>query len=103
MRIDGTTVTGRPDRAIALQGGSPAGGLIPAGSGDGRRGHLPAPPHVPPEGFAVVHDAAHGAVVIDLYRAALRTDGPPTYRLSRDGAFEIGARPRKGGLVDLMA
>jgi len=103
MRIDGTTVTGHPDRAIAVQGGSPAGELIPAGSGEGRRGHLPAPPHVPPEGFAVVHDPARGAVVIDLCRAALRADGPPTYRLSREGAFEIGARPRKGGLVDLMA
>lgn len=101
MRIDGTAGTGRPDRTIAVQGVSPTRELVPAGSGEGRRGHLPPHPHVPPEGFAVVHDRARGAVVIDLYLAALRIDESPTYRLSREGAFEAGARPRKGCLIDV--
>jgi hypothetical protein len=45
----------------------------------------------------------HGAVVIDLLHAALRAAEVPTYRLSRDGAFEIDAKPRTGGIIDLMA
>jgi len=60
-------------------------------------------PNVAPEGFVLVHDEAHGAVVIDLYHAALRTDDSPTYRLSREGALEVGRKPRKGSLIDLMA
>ncbi|NPV06202.1 MAG: hypothetical protein HPY67_15925 [Syntrophaceae bacterium] len=103
MRIDGATGTGHPDRATAVQGVSPAGALVPAGSGEGRRGHFPQPPHVPPDGFAVVHDPAHGAVVIDLCRTILQKDESPTYRLSREGTFEIGSKPRKGGLIDLRA
>ncbi len=60
-------------------------------------------PRVAAEGFVVVHDEAHGAVVIDLYQAALRTDESPVYRLSREGTLEVGTKPRKGGLIDLMA
>jgi len=103
MRIDGATGTGRADRPIALQGGSPAGALILAESGEGRHAHLPPPPHVPPDGFAVVHDPSHGAVVIDLCRAALRIVGSPTYRLTREGTVEIGANPLKGSLIDMKA
>lgn len=103
MRIDGTTWTGNPDRTIPAQGSTPAGALIPAGSGEGRRGHVPPLPRVAAEGFVLVHDEVHGAVVIDLYHAALRTDESPTYRLSREGAVEVGRKPRKGGIIDLMA
>ena len=103
MRIDGTTWTGNPDWTIRPQGAGSAGGLLPAGTGDGRRGHAPPSLQVPPSGFALVHDSAHGAVVIDLYHAALRTDEAPTYRLSREGTLEVGMKPRKGGIIDLVA
>lgn len=104
MRIEGTTWTGNPDRAIQQQGHARAGALIPAGSGEGRRGHASPTPHVAAEGFVLVHDEVHGAVVIDLYHhAALRADDPPVYRLTREGVVEVETRPRKGGLIDLMA
>jgi hypothetical protein len=103
MRIDGTTWTGNPDRTIPQQGNAPAGALIPAGFSESRRGQSPPSPHVAPHGFALVHDALHGAVVIDLFHAALRAVEVPTYRISRDGAFEIDAKPRKGGIIDLVA
>jgi len=103
MRIEGTSWTGNPDWTIPQQGRTPAGALAPAGSGESRRGHSPPLPRVAAEGFVVVHDEAHGAVVIDLYQAALRTDEFPVYRLSREGTLEVGTKPRKGGLIDLMA
>lgn len=103
MRIEGTAWTGNPDRTIPQQGHSPAGALIAAGSGESRRGHSPPLPRVAAEGFVLVHDEAHGAVVIDVYQAALRADESPVYRLSLEGALEVGAKPRKGGIIDLMA
>ena len=103
MRIEGTTWTGNPDRTIPQQGHAAAGALIAAGSGEGRRGHAPPLPRVAAEGFVLVHDEAHGAVIIDLCQAALRADESPVYRLSREGALEVGTKPRKGGLIDLMA
>ena len=42
-------------------------------------------------------------VVIDLYHAATRYDEPPTYRLTGEGSVEVGKKPRKGGIVDLLA
>jgi len=103
MRIEGTSWTGNPDRTIPQLGHTPEGALTPAGSGEGRRGHSPPLPRVAAEGFVLVHDDAHGAVVIDLYQAALRADESPIYRLSREGALEVGTKPRRGGLIDLMA
>jgi len=103
MRIEGTAWTGSPDWAIPQQGHAPTGALIPLGASESRAGQSPPSPHVPPHGFALVHDELHGAVVIDLFHAALRAAEVPTYRLSRDGAFEIDAKPRKGGIIDLVA
>jgi hypothetical protein len=77
--------------------------LIPVGPGEGCRGHAPPLPHVAPEEFILVHDRAHGEVVIDLYHAATRYDEPPTYRLTGQGSVEVGKKPRKGGIVDLLA
>ena len=77
--------------------------LIPVGPGEGCRGHAPPLPHVAPEEFILVHDRVHGEVVIDLYHAATRYDEPPTYRLTGQGSVEVGQKPRKGGIVDLLA
>lgn len=103
MRVDGANWTGTPGWTTSPPGDTSARGLIPAGSGEGRRGHSPPLPHVSPDGFTLVHDSAHGAVVIDLHHAALRTDETPTYRLSRRGTLEVGMKPRKGGIIDLVA
>jgi len=73
------------------------------GPGEGRRGHTPPLPHTGADGFIVVHDRVHGEVVIDLYCAATRYDEPATYRLTGEGGVEVGKKPRKGGIVDLLA
>jgi len=77
--------------------------LVPVGPVEDRRGRAPGLPYVRADQFVLVHDAARGAVVIDLYQAATRYDDSPTYRLSREGAVEVGKRPRKGGIIDLLA
>lgn len=102
MRIDGSTWTGNPDGRISSQGNPLAGDLIPVGSGEGRRRPAPSLPHIPADEFVLVHDTARGAVVIDLYLASLRYDEPPTYRLTGEGV-EVGQKPRKGGIIDLLA
>ena len=102
MRIDGTTWTGSPEWRVASQGNPQAGMLIPVGPGEDRRGHAPPLPHAA-DAFIVVHDRVHGEVVIDLYHAATRYDEPPTYRLTGEGGVEVGKKPRKGGIVDLLA
>jgi hypothetical protein len=103
MRIDGTTGTGHPDWRIPSQGNLPAGIIIPAGPGEGRREHAPPLPHAAADEFILVHDPVRGAVVIDLYHAATRYDESPTYRLTGEGSVEVGKRPRKGGIIDLLA
>ena len=77
--------------------------LIPVGAGGGRKGDAPPLPRADADEFVLVHDPARGAVVIDLYHAATRYDEPPAYRLSREGAVEVGKKPRKGGIIDLLA
>lgn len=77
--------------------------LIPAEAGGSNRGHSPPAPHVTPKGFVPVHNPVRGAVVIDLYHAAILTDESPAYRLSREGAIEVGAKPRRGCIIDLLA
>jgi hypothetical protein len=42
-------------------------------------------------------------VVIDLYLASRRYDEPTTYRLTETGSVDISKKPRKGGLIDLLA
>jgi hypothetical protein len=77
--------------------------LIPVGPGEGRRGPAPHLPHTAADEFIVVHDRVHGEIVIDLYHAATRYDESPTYRLTGKGSVEVGKKPRKGGIVDLLA
>jgi hypothetical protein len=60
-------------------------------------------PHAAADEFIVVHDRVHGEVVIDLYHAATRYDESPSYRLTGKGSVEVGKKPRKGGIVDLLA
>ena len=77
--------------------------LIPVGPGEGRKGHAPPLPHAAADEFIVVHDRVHGEVVIDLYHAATHYDESPSYRLTGKGNVEVGKKPRKGGIVDLLA
>jgi hypothetical protein len=77
--------------------------LIPVDSGEGHGRHAPPLPHVPADEFLLVHDPVRGAVVIDLYQAATFYDESPSYRLTGKGTVEIGKKPRKGGIVDLLA
>jgi hypothetical protein len=77
--------------------------LIPVGSGDGRRGHTPPVPQAAADEFIFVHDRVHGEVVIDLYCAATHYDESPAYRLTEEGSVEVGKKPRKGGIIDLLA
>lgn len=103
MRIDGSTWTGSTDWRISPQDNPLAGALVPMGTGESRKSFAPPLQHIPADEFIVVHDEARGAVVIDLYLAALRFDDSPTYRLSGQGAVEVGRKPRIGGIVDLLA
>jgi len=103
MRIEGTTWTGSTDPRVLTQGSPLAGMLIPVGHGGGRRGDAPPLPHVPADEFLLVHDPKRGAVVIDLYRAATRYDESPGYRLTGEGSVEVDKKPRKGGIIDLLA
>jgi hypothetical protein len=73
------------------------------GTGESRKGFAPPLQHIPADEFILVHDESRGAVVIDLYLAALRFDEPPTYRLTGQGDVEVGKKPRKGGIVNLLA
>ncbi|MGE5800415.1 MAG: hypothetical protein ACM337_08785 [Syntrophaceae bacterium] len=99
MRIEGTTWTGSADSRVPSQGSPLAGMLIPAGRG----GDAPPLPHAPADEFLLVHDPKRGAVVIDLYHAATRYDDSPSYRLTEEGNVEVGKKPRKGGIIDLLA
>ncbi len=103
MRIDGSTWTGNTDWRIAYQDNPLAGALVPAGAGESRKGFAPPFQHIPADEFILVHDEARGAVVIDLYLAAQRFDESPTYRLTGKGDVEVGKKPRKGGIVNLLA
>jgi hypothetical protein len=103
MRIDGTTWTSNADGRLPSQGGPPAGMLVPAGYGERRRGQDAGLPDVPADPYVLVHDTARGVLVIDLYHAAARSDEPPAYRLTEKGTVETGRRPRKGGIIDLVA
>jgi hypothetical protein len=103
MRIDGSTWTGNTDWRVSSQDNPLAGALVPMGTGESRRGFA-APFHqIPSDEFLLVHDEAHGAVVIDLYLAAQRFDESPTYQLTGKGDVEVGKKPRKGGIVNLLA
>jgi hypothetical protein len=73
------------------------------GTGESRKGFAPPLQHIPADEFILVHDESRGAVVIDLYLAALRFDESPTYRLTGQGDVEVGKKPRKGGIVNLLA
>jgi len=77
--------------------------LVPLGLGAGRRGDEPPLPPVPADEFLLVHDPKRGAVVIDLYLAATRYDESPGYRLTEEGSVEVDTKPRKGGIIDLLA
>jgi len=103
MRIDGPITAANTDWSNSFLGNSRAGALIPLSTGDSRKGFAPPFQHIPTDEFIVVHDEKRGAVVIDLYLAALRFDESPTYRLTGQGAVEIGRKLRKGGIVDLRA
>jgi hypothetical protein len=103
MRIDGSIAAANADWSISSLGNPRTGALIPLSSGESRKGFAPPFHHIPADEFIVVHDEAHGAVVIDLYLAALRFDESPTYRLTGQGAVEVGKKPRKGGIVNLLA
>jgi hypothetical protein len=103
MRIDGSTWTGSTDRRISSQDNPLAGALVPMVTGESRRGFAPPFQQIPADEFLLVHDEAHGAVVIDLYLAAQRFDESPTYQLTGKGDVEVGKKPRKGGIVNLLA
>jgi hypothetical protein len=103
MRIDGSIAAANADWRIPPQDHALAGALIPLSACETRKGFAPPSQHSPIDEFIVVHDEARGAVVIDLYLAALRFDESPTYRLTEQGDIEVGKKPRKGGIVDLLA
>jgi len=103
MRIDGTTWTGSTDSRGPSPGSHPAGMLVPVSPGGDRRGDAPPVPQVPADEFILVHDPRRGAVVIDLYHAATRYEDSPGYRLTGEGNVEVGRKPRKGGIIDLLA
>ena len=77
--------------------------LIPVGPGEGHGGHNPPLPHAAADEFILVHDPVRGAVVIDLYHAATCYDESPSYRLTGKGTVEVDKKPRKGGIIDLLA
>ncbi len=103
MRIDGSTWAGSTDWRSPSLGNPLAGALVPMGTGESRKGFAPPFQHIPTDEFILVHDDAHGAVVIDLYLAAQRFDESPTYQLTGQGVIETGKKPRKGGIVNLLA
>jgi hypothetical protein len=103
MRIDGSIAATNADWSISSPGNSRAGALIPLSSGESRKGFAPPFQRIPADEFIVVHDDVRGAVVIDLYLAALRFDESPTYRLTGQGTVEVGRKPRIGGIVNLRA
>jgi hypothetical protein len=103
MRIDAITWTENPDWRVPARGNPLTGMLIPVGPSEGRKGHAPPLPHAAADEFIVVHDRVHGEVVIDLYHAATHYDESPSYRLTGKGSVEVGKKPRKGGIVDLLA
>ena len=102
MRIDGTNWTGSTDSRGPSRGSPPAR-CIPVSPGGGRRGDAPPLPQVPADELILVHNPKRGAVVIDLYHAATRYDDSPGYRLTEEGNVEVGRKPRKGGIIDLLA
>jgi hypothetical protein len=103
MRIDASTWTGNTDWRVSSQGNPLAGALVPVSTGESRRGFAPPFQHISTDEFLLIHDEAHGAVVIDLYLAAQRFDESPTYQLTGKGDVEVGKKPRKGGIVNLLA
>ncbi len=103
MRIDGSIAAANADWRTSPLGHALAGALIPLSSGESRKGFAPPSQHTPTDEFIVVHDEARGAVVIDLYLAARRFDDSPTYRLTERGDVEVGRKPRKGNIIDLLA
>ena len=103
MRIDGSITAANADWSKPSLGNSRAGALIPLSSGENRKGYASPFQHIPNDEFITVHDEARGTVVIDLYLAAMRFDESPTYRLTGQGAVEVGRKLRKGGIVDLRA
>jgi hypothetical protein len=103
MRIDGSIAAANADWRTPPQGHALAGALVPMGTGESRKGFAPPLQHIPADEFILVHDESRGAVVIDLYLAALRFDESPTYRLTGQGDVEVGKKPRKGGIVNLLA
>jgi hypothetical protein len=103
MRIDGSTWTGTPDWRVSSQGNPLAVALVPVDTGESRKSFAPPFEHIPTDEFILAHDDAHGTVVIDLYLAAQRIDELPTYRLTGKGDVEVGKKPRKGGIVNLLA
>jgi hypothetical protein len=103
MRIDGSTWTGNTDWRSPSPGNPLAGALVPMGIGENRRGFAPPFQHIPTDEYILVHDESRGAVVIDLYLAAQRFDESPTYQLTGKGDVEVGKKPRKGGIVNLLA
>ncbi len=104
MKIDGSTWTANTDWRTPSQGNPLlAGALIPVGSGESRKGLAPPFQHIPADEFILIHDEARGAVVIDVYLAAQQCDDSATYWLTGRGDVEIGKKPRKGGIVDLLA
>jgi hypothetical protein len=103
MRIDGSTWTGNTDWRSPSPGNPLAGALVPMVAGESRRGFAPPFQHIPADEFILIHDESRGAVVIDLYLAAQRFDESPTYRLTGKGDVEVGKKPRKGGIVNLLA
>ena len=103
MRIDGSITARSVDWSNPPLVNSRAGALLPLSSGESRKGFAPPFQHIPTDEFIVVHDEARGAVVIDLYLAAVRSDESPTYRLTGQGAVEVGRKLRKGGIIDLRA
>ena len=103
MRIDSSITTGSAEWGSSSPEYSRAGALIPLSPGESRKGFAAPLQHISAGEYVVVHDEARGAVVIDLYLAALRFDESPTYRLTGQGTVEIGRKPFKGGIVDLRA
>lgn len=103
MRIDGATTAAIADRGHSSPGNPRTGALIALNPGEGRKGFAASFPHIPAGEYLVVHDEVRGAVVIDLFLAALRFDESPGYRLTGQGTVEIGRKPRKGGILDLRA
>jgi hypothetical protein len=103
MRIDGPTSAENTGKILSSRESYPAGALVPLGPGKGREGHAHPFFQAPADEFVLVHDASRGPVVVDLFLAALQYDEPPTYHLTERGAVAVGMKPRKGGIIDLLA